>query len=72
MMDVCSWSENWVWLLLRIKVQFEMLDFIYDGSMFNSIETTDSIYVMGLQGKVFRTDKRLKHWQQISIDHLRY
>ncbi|BDM64666.1 hypothetical protein NFHSH190041_21180 [Shewanella sp. NFH-SH190041] len=47
--------------------QFTALDLGYDGSMFNALETSDAVYVMGLRGHVFKADKALKSWQQVPL-----
>ncbi|WP_144207194.1 WD40/YVTN/BNR-like repeat-containing protein [Shewanella donghaensis] len=41
--------------------------FDYEGSMFNAIETKDSIYLMGLRGHVFQNDKQLSQWQEVDM-----
>ncbi|MEZ9234331.1 MULTISPECIES: YCF48-related protein [unclassified Shewanella] len=46
---------------------FETKDFYYEGSMFNAIETNDAIYVMGLRGHVFKTDKQFTQWNEIAL-----
>lgn len=46
---------------------FEALDFIYDGSMFNAIELNDKVYLMGLRGHVFDTDKVFSRFEQVPL-----
>ncbi|MEZ9368488.1 hypothetical protein BCU94_06170 [Shewanella sp. 10N.286.52.C2] len=46
---------------------FTAHDFIYDGSMFNAIETDKNIFLMGLRGHVFVTDKQFSQWSEIKL-----
>ncbi|MCF1427222.1 MAG: YCF48-related protein [Shewanella sp.] len=46
---------------------FEVLDFVYDGSMFNAIEVRDRIYLMGLRGHLFVTDRQFDQFEQVFL-----
>ena len=46
---------------------FSTVNLPYEGSMFNAIETSNYIYVVGLRGHVFKSDKRLSNWTQIPL-----
>ena len=46
---------------------FSAIPFPYDGSMFNAIETSDSVYVFGLRGNVYKSDKAFNHWKRIPM-----
>ncbi|EDP99682.1 WD40/YVTN/BNR-like repeat-containing protein [Shewanella benthica] len=47
--------------------QWQKLDFIYEGSMFNAVYVKDSLFVMGLRGHVFKTDASLTNWSEILL-----
>ncbi|MEI6858197.1 MAG: YCF48-related protein [Shewanella sp.] len=47
--------------------QWQKLDFIYEGSMFNAIYVKNTLFVMGLRGHVFKTDASLINWTEISL-----
>ncbi|GIU52922.1 YCF48-related protein [Shewanella sp. KT0246] len=46
---------------------FSAQAFNYEGSMFNAIEVNDAVYVMGLRGHVFKTDKQFSQWQEVEL-----
>ena len=46
---------------------FMAQDFQYEGSMFNAIETEDQVYLMGLRGHVFQSDKQLLQWKEVEL-----
>ena len=46
---------------------FTAQNFDYEGSMFNAIETNSAVYVMGLRGHVFKTNKYFDQWQEIPL-----
>ncbi|MEZ9141488.1 MULTISPECIES: WD40/YVTN/BNR-like repeat-containing protein [unclassified Shewanella] len=48
-------------------VTFVTQPFDYEGSMFNAIETDGAVFVMGLRGHVFKTDKLFSQWQEIAL-----
>ncbi|MCC4833356.1 YCF48-related protein [Shewanella sp. 1_MG-2023] len=48
-------------------VTFVTQPFDYEGSMFNAIETDAAVFVMGLRGHVFKTDKQFSQWQEIAL-----
>ncbi len=47
--------------------KFDGVEFPYEGSMFNAVETDDSVYVVGLRGNVYKADKAFNHWKKISM-----
>ncbi|MFT5789439.1 MAG: photosystem II stability/assembly factor-like uncharacterized protein [Shewanella sp.] len=42
-------------------------DFPYEGSLFNASVVDNSVYVMGLRGHLFKSDKDLAVWQEIIL-----
>lgn len=46
---------------------FEKRDLMYEGSMFNAIETQTGVYVMGLRGHVFKASEALMDWSELSM-----
>ncbi|MBM7071917.1 hypothetical protein JQC92_07685 [Shewanella sp. 202IG2-18] len=46
---------------------FQQIDFPYEGSMFSVIETSDHIYVAGLRGNLFKTDKTFSTWKKVTL-----
>ncbi|BAJ01826.1 WD40/YVTN/BNR-like repeat-containing protein [Shewanella violacea] len=46
---------------------WQKLDFIYEGSMFNAVYVKDTLFVMGLRGHVFKTDASMTNWIEISL-----
>ncbi|GGI73031.1 hypothetical protein GCM10007978_08480 [Shewanella hanedai] len=48
-------------------LHWQKLDFIYDGSLFNIIESKESFYVMGLRGHLFQTAMDLAQWGEITL-----
>ncbi len=47
--------------------RFDKLDLMYEGSMFNAVQTGQDIYVMGLRGNVFKSDSALSVWTQVPM-----
>ena len=48
-------------------LHWQKLDFTYDGSLFNIIESKESFYVMGLRGHLFQTAMDLAQWGEITL-----
>lgn len=48
-------------------LHWQKLDFIYEGSLFNVIESNNSFYVMGLRGHLFQTSMDLTQWNEIIL-----
>ncbi|RYV01607.1 hypothetical protein SOPP22_14645 [Shewanella sp. OPT22] len=46
---------------------FQQINFPYEGSMFSAIETSDHIYVAGLRGNLFKTDKTFSTWKKVTL-----
>ncbi|MCL1066957.1 YCF48-related protein [Shewanella olleyana] len=46
---------------------FTAQPFDYEGSMFSAIEANNAVFVMGLRGHVFKTDKLFSQWQEIEL-----
>ncbi|NRD74034.1 hypothetical protein HQQ94_12455 [Shewanella sp. VB17] len=46
---------------------WQKLDVIYEGSLFNVIESEESVYVMGLRGHLFQAALNLRHWTKIPL-----
>ena len=46
---------------------WQKLDFIYEGSLFNVIESKHRFYVMGLRGHLFQTATDLAQWNEIIL-----
>ncbi|GIU47947.1 hypothetical protein TUM4438_28240 [Shewanella sairae] len=42
-------------------------DFIYEGSLFNTVVVEDTAFVMGLRGNVFKSDLTLNDWRKVSL-----
>ncbi|WP_076413635.1 YCF48-related protein [Shewanella sp. UCD-KL12] len=43
------------------------VEFIYDGSMFNALEVQGSVFVVGLRGHVFKTDNTFANWTEVEL-----
>ncbi|MCE9678858.1 YCF48-related protein [Shewanella sp. AS1] len=46
---------------------WQQLDFPYDGSLFNILETKQGLYVMGLRGHLFKSEDDAASWQEIAL-----
>ncbi|WP_394392705.1 WD40/YVTN/BNR-like repeat-containing protein [Shewanella woodyi] len=48
-------------------INWQKLDFVYEGSLFNVIESGRGFYVMGLRGNIFQTGLDLNRWEQVML-----
>ncbi|RTR33266.1 YCF48-related protein [Shewanella atlantica] len=47
--------------------QWTKVDFIYEGSLFNTIQLNQTIFVMGLRGHIFQADLDLGSWKEVIL-----
>ncbi|ABV37087.1 BNR repeat protein [Shewanella sediminis HAW-EB3] len=47
--------------------QWTKVDFIYEGSLFNTIQLNDTIFVMGLRGHIFQASLDMGSWKEVTL-----